>query len=351
MSEQSAKQSLSRCRQFKLLAVLFGLVSALLILEIALRIGGHKPWSPPPAHIRIEPGNRMFQALAEGGYRHLPGRYKVILAPEYSFQMSHLEWGLRSTKAPVSSSDDYGKPPEIWFMGCSITHGWGVNDRDTYAWKIQEKFGAHNVVNAGVGGYGTLQSRLFFQDLLQHRGKPALVVYAYGRFHDFRNTFVRTWRKGFVPNNKSPNLRIPTARLDGESLDYHLTPAEYHEWPFQGWLATSHYLERLHNFREANASRSDEVSRELIKNWAAACLRDGIQFVVAGISSDAAPMLEWCSRLGIKTIDISMPLSDPANTNHPYDNHPNAKSHTVYAERLTEFIQPILTKERVGSAD
>lgn len=46
----------------------------------------------------------------------------------------------------------------VLLFGCSFTFGFGVNDKDTYAWKLAELLGDnYQVVNLGVSGYGAHQ--------------------------------------------------------------------------------------------------------------------------------------------------------------------------------------------------
>ena len=61
--------------------------------------------------------------------------------------------------------------------------------------------------------------------------------------------------------------------------------------------------------------------------------------MVAGISSDAKPMLEWCRAASIKAVDISVPLTEPGNTNAPHDGHPSTKANRVYAEKLVAYVK------------
>lgn len=319
-------------------AVAIALLAAALLGEVFARVRGNKPFAAQPADIRVEPGGKLFRALPEGGFAHLPGAFKVMLPTGYEFRVTHGTNGLRVTHLPVAPD---AKPrPELWILGCSLTHGWSLNDEDTYPWRVQAALPEFEVVNGGVSGYGTLHQRLLFQELLKQRGKPTIVVVAYGLFHDYRNTYVRIWQKGFAPYNRLPDLTYPFARLsaDGE-LSYDGTPATYSEWPLQRQSALVHWLEQQANIAEERRVRSHEVSRALLKNWAGACLKEGIPFIVAGISSDAAPMLEWCRSAGIKAVDISVPLTDPANTNAPHDGHPSAKANGAYSEKLAAFLK------------
>jgi hypothetical protein len=319
-------------------AVLLALLVAAVVGEFAMRARGLKPFTAQPADIRVEPGGKLFRPLADGGFTHLPGEFKVTLPTGYHFRVTHGTNSLRATHPSLAS--DAKARPELWILGCSLTHGWSLNDVDTYPWRMQAALPEFEVVNGGVSGYGTLHQRLLFQELLKTRGKPTSVVVAYGRFHDYRNTYVRIWQKGFAPYNRLPDLVYPFVRFGATGeLDYDAAPATYSEWPLQRQSALVHWAEQQANLAEERRVRSHDVSRALLANWAGACLKDGIPFIVAGISSDAAPMLEWCRAVGIKSVDISVPLTEPGNTNAPHDGHPSAKANGVYAEKLLGFLK------------
>ncbi|MBI5800687.1 MAG: SGNH/GDSL hydrolase family protein [Verrucomicrobia bacterium] len=323
---------------FVVAAVLLALLVAALLGEVVARVAGFKPFAAQPADIRVEPGGKLFRTLPVGGFAHFPGAFKVTLPTGYEFRLTHGTNGLRVTHPPPAP--DAKARPELWVLGCSLTHGWSLNDEDTYPWRVQVALPEFEVVNGGVSGYGTLHQRLLFQELLKQRGKPAMVVVAYGRFHDYRSTNVRIWQKGFAPYNRLPDLTYPFARLNSAGqLSYDAAPATYSEWPLQRLSALVHWLEQQANIGEERRVRSHEVSRALLANWAGVCLKEGIPFIVAGISSDATPMLEWCRAAGIKAVDISVPLTEPSNTNAPHDGHPSAKANRVYAEKLVSFLK------------
>ncbi len=329
-------------------AGLLALLVVAVVGELILRASGFKPFAAHPADIRVEPGGKLFRPLPDGGFAHCPGAFQVTLPTGYQFRVTHGTNGLRVTHPPLAV--DVKARPELWILGCSLTHGWSLNDEDTYPWRVQAALPEFEVVNGGVSGYGTLHQRLQFQELLKQRGKPAVVVVAYGRFHDFRNTYVRIWQKGFAPYNRLPDLAYPFARLNSaDQLSYDATPATYAEWPLQRQSALVHWLEQQANVVQEEWVGSHEVSRALLTNWAALCAKEGLPFVVAGISSDAAPMLEWCRANRLRAVDISVPLTEPGNTNAPHDGHPSAKANEVYAERLVAFLRASgLAGERVG---
>ncbi len=94
------------------------------------------------------------------------------------------EFGLR---APIAKQGvDFSKP-RILFIGDSVTFGYGLNYRQTYAAKIgtllEDRF---SIVNAAVEGYGTDQANLRLQQLIEYI-RPSAVVMTYIADHSNRN--------------------------------------------------------------------------------------------------------------------------------------------------------------------
>jgi hypothetical protein len=89
----------------------------------------------------------------------------VTLPGGYSFTVTHFPSKLRITH-PLATYTDRRSKPEIWIMGCSFTHGWSLNDQDTYPWLLQARLPQYVVVNYGVEGYGTLHALLQLREAL-----------------------------------------------------------------------------------------------------------------------------------------------------------------------------------------
>lgn len=335
----------------------FGCCASALMLLIALaggeavvRLLGFKPFNPTPAKILVEPGGKFFALKPAGGYTQLPGKFKVTLATGYSFTVTHDTNALRITHPPVPSGEPRKK--EMWLMGCSLTHGWSLNDEETYPWLVQEEFPQYEVVNCGIEGYGTLQTRLQFQELLEQRAKPEIVVLAYGTFQDFRNTFIRIRQKAIAPLNQLGPMQQPYARFNSKGgVDYFMAPVVYREWPLMRHSALVNFVEDRYDAWEARRARSEWISAELILRLAHYCREQGIEFVLAGISSDSGGMLEFCQQRGVKAVNISVVLAEPGNTNLPHDNHPSAKANKVYAQRLANFLRAEVARSPYENGD
>jgi hypothetical protein len=346
MPDAKPNSTLPPRRKVMFIAITAALMAlgVLLVGEIVARLFGYKPYATPKLDIRVEPGGRFFALKPSGGYAQLPGEFNITLPDGWKFHVTHDTNGLRLTHSPRTAAP---RKPEMWIMGCSLTHGWSLNDEETYPWLVQEAMPAFEVVNGGVEGYGTLQSRLLFQELLEARGKPALVVLAYGTFQDFRNTMVRERRKSVVAYNRLGPLQQPYARFNGKGdFDYFMSPVEYTEFPLMRASALMHFAEQQYDRWEIRHAHSDLVTAELMRRWAIFCRDQGIAFVVAGISSDSGPMLEFLQKMGIRTVDISVPLREPGNTNLPHDNHPSAKANKEYARKLVTYLQESLARAK-----
>ena len=61
-------------------------------------------------------------------------------------------------------------------------------------------------------------------------------------------------------------------------------------------------------------------------------------------------MLDDCRSHGIPAVDISVALDQEGMTNKPFDPHPNAKAHRIYAEKLTNYLVEALNLYAGNSA-
>ena len=310
-----------------------GLAGALVSAEVLLRVVRGAP-GPPELDIVIEPGGKYQAPDPVLGFRPLPGSYIGLFDHRDVWHFTNLPDTTRITR-PVDAYTDTSRGPGIWVFGCSFVQGWGLSDTDTFPWKIQERFQAYDVVNFGVGGYGTLQSLLQFKQALRERPTPRVVVLAYAHFHDERNVRTTAWRDANFSYNRFGTTAQPYARLDGSSglhVAYSndaapLMPLRSRSALFDLAVAGFGGLGDL-------GLRSHEVSELLIEQFAEESRRHGAHFVLAGISSSAITRatLGRFEAKGIATADISVDLDDPANQ-IPFDGHPNARANEEYAQR------------------
>lgn len=347
MDSRRTKIHFTRRQKAVIYTVFLSLLTGVFLLgaEFVVRWKGVRPWVPREEKtISVEPGGRLVTPHPILGYTYIPGRFTVTLADGYSFVMTHLENSLRVTQ-PLDDYAETHEKPEIWIFGCSFTHGWSLNDQETYPWLLQQRLPNYQIVNFGVGGYGTIHSLLQYRDALGLK-RPKLAVLAYAGFHDERNTLARTWRKVAAPNNKLESLKLPYALLaDDGGLQYHLgTDIVYNEFPMMKQLALSHYLEGHWNAAEEKLLHSHGVSEALITEMARLSQEQQVKFLVAAISPDRQ-MLKFVDQHGIPNVDISVDRKINEYKNLPHDPHPSAAANKLYAAKLEPAIRAALSIE------
>ncbi|MCP5348437.1 MAG: SGNH/GDSL hydrolase family protein [Gammaproteobacteria bacterium] len=320
----------------KNLLIVFGSGFIMLLMgELVLRILGFSPWNAAPDPISVIPGGSVFQLDPVTGFRHKPGKFQVQIG-ELTFEMTHNERSLRIT----STADTVVEPegPELWFLGGSFTHGWAVNDNETFPWLLQSRYPKLRIVNYGVGGYGTLLSLLQLERELESGNLPDAVIVFYVFFHDQRNVFSRERRKTITGLNHLGPLAQPKVSFNesGQIEQIDSNTVEYEGLPGIEFSAVLNLLDDAYNSLERMLLRERDVTAALFERMAALAKRYGFELFVAGLSPDKATveMLQRVELLGISTIDMAMPFWEPEFNNMPWDSHPNTAGQEIYAQKL-----------------
>lgn len=275
------------------------------------------------------------------GWRNAPGAHVVTYASGYQYSTSHTHSGTRVTRS-LFEEYRYRGLPRVEIYGCSYTYGWSVIDSETFPWRVQEELPAYDVVNFGVGGHGTVQAWLRLDESLRRRPLPAVVVLNYGSLHDERNVLTRRFRKAVVPYSKQTDaLSGPRARLERGELRFETTPLRYERPPLATQLALVELLDEAHCRWERAGLKEREVTRALLLAIGARCKAAGVPLVVAGIGDDEATlgMLTDLQAAGIRTVDISVDLTQAENSLLPVDWHPSPRAHREFARRLLAYLR------------
>ena len=327
--------------------ILFNLFLMLIIIfiigEIYVRSKGHKPFERPKPEVQVEPGGKYFQTDAELGYTHLPGKFKVTIQEKLTFVTTHRKDTLRITH-PVEQDADFANKEKIWILGCSITHGWCLNDNETYPWLPQEKIPQYEIINFGVSGYGTIHSLIQLQKGLETMPKPKLVILTYASFHDTRNTFSTVRRRIVSSWNFLGPLTQPYASLDkqGKLQLHRADKVVYSPWPLARVSAFINYLEKKYIAQESKKTPFFEISRALVKRIYDICKKEGIPMIVAGIKENQKKMrrmLLYCKKQKIPNVDISVDLTKKEHNFLPIDGHPSALANRKFAKKLFRFLK------------
>ena len=327
--------------------ILFSLITGALVIvvigilaEAFTRMKGLTPLISTPLIISIEPPGSYFARHPTRGWAHLPGEFKLTIAGPYVFKVTHASNSLRITH-PLDAKTG-GNKKEIWIFGCSLTHGWRLNDEETYPWLLQQDLKDYEVVNFGVDGYGSVQSLIQLQESLKAGKKPAIVVFAYAWFHDPRNVLTRSWKKALFINNRLGAVNYPYGRFGADNkLVLRNDPLEYAGFFLLRYSALANYLDERYDASLEGSYRQHEVSLAVLDEFWNLCKSNGIEFVLAGIYPDPimTETLKSFNAKGAMTVDISVDMTLKENANMPYDAHPSAVANKQFAQKLEAFLR------------
>lgn len=177
------KQSLWRVVRGLLLAVL-GVVTAVALLEVGVRVLGLAPPAESPGWFWQGPD-------AETGWTHIPGASGRWFNPrhEYDVEVTINSQGLRDVE------HDYTKPPDVFrilILGDSYVEGMRVPLEQTFGKRLEDRLNQaglpirFEVVLAGVSAWGTDQQLLWYRNE-GIRYEPDLVLLGFFPGNDFMN--------------------------------------------------------------------------------------------------------------------------------------------------------------------
>ena len=110
-------------------------------------------------------------------YRYKPNQHKYQLDNLRNLGKPNIpkitiyDEGIRS---PITKKSPFYFKDSIICLGCSITEGGGLIEEDTYPGKLQKLMPDHDVVNAGISGYGLPHELEMLKRLIKY--KPKIVV-------------------------------------------------------------------------------------------------------------------------------------------------------------------------------
>jgi len=315
----------------------------LLMMELVLRIRGHKEYPGERPDIVVEPGKKYFQKDSLLGYKHLPGKYEITLGGEYKFVTTHENNSLRIT-SDLQKNDSVAKP-EVWMLGCSFTHGWSINDNETFTWLTQAEFKNYKFVNWGTSGYGTLHFYLLLKKALEQRDKPKLVIINHANFHFGRNTFSRKRRRSVSRWNFLGKLNQPFATLDEKGkMMIKYSEVEYMPWMLSKYSALANYFEAKYDIYLDKKDKQDEtkITELILDEISGICSKYGVDVLITNIGDHNDFIKNYCDKNNKQFVDISVDVSKDGYNNLPFDSHPSAIANKVYAEKLSAKLNELL---------
>lgn len=316
-------------------------------LEIAFRILSYESFHNIDYSVVAQPDN-AFLGDTELGIQPNPGTFQITINKGLSFSTHHLENHARY----VSECPD-ATNANILFLGCSFTYGFGVNDDQHFTSLLQKKHPALSFQNAGVIGYGTVQSLLQLKEKVKTQPLKAVIL-NFSSFHFMRNTLSQQYRSnlkigyGRSSNNvdsKMSQSRFPYLPVCGEPIQYASWAEIYENWIGREWLASINWMQTSYDYAKEDLPAQIEASICLLKEMAAICKENNIPFGVACLDATAETAVLKAKVAPIKWVDVGFDFSNQGFINHPYDSHPNPAGHRQIADKIEPFLTQLLNEK------
>ena len=326
-----------------------------LIVELGLRLCGIGPYLPHHYKLEADPIGCLLPSKYFG-LSLKPGQFSITINEKLSFQATHGADSTRITHLPeISPPKD---APKLYIHGCSFTYGLGVDDSLTYPFLVHQETPFH-VTNFAVPGFGSLQALLLTLQHLKDSQKPDILLLNYLHFHDERNSFTRPYRNQLQlalelnENTLWQHQQLPFsikewgftyASLGKDSLRFHTIKAAemYRHFPLRKHLATVNQAENAYNHISSLFSReqNNKVTQRIIKSLHTHCQQHDIRLIISIMTKDiyAKKLQAFCQSSQIETLDLAIDFENPTFTLQPYDGHPSAAAHRVFADRIKTYL-------------
>jgi hypothetical protein len=244
--------------------------------------------------------------------------------------------------SPVRDPDP--ETDELIFLGGSFTQGWGVEDSETFAWRVQERFGDLRVRNFGVSGYGGVQSLLVLKGLLAE-SHPKFVIYGMIPDHERRNVASSSYLRHLTMRS-GRQISMPYGVLGSESTLVLQSPIHYPRFLGSGISATIAVMEQAYTHHRARKreSQSGRVTEAVLLRLNKLSRDNGAHFAVALFAFERPSEEYWeafARRHEMGFINCNVELGPELTI--PRDSHPNAKAHEIFSERITLYLEPLMT--------
>jgi len=255
--------------------------------------------------------------------------------------------GFRSPEIDAKAGQGVAR---IAFVGDSITMGWGVAERDTFAHQVTAALVAAgrkvDGFNLGVGNYNTLQELTLFRDVGAAM-KPDIIVLAY--FLNDAEPMPEYPARAWLMEHSAAWV-VLTYRLDsllrqfGEAPDWKRYYRALYDNDAAGWAMTRKALAGFAaTARDLNAKLIVFNVPELreLKPYPFADISAKIQSQVDGLGVPFVDLLPAVQALEPSTLWVTVP-----------DPHPNARAMSAFSKQmvpeLTAVLDRLCREERKG---
>jgi hypothetical protein len=320
----------------------FLVLISLLSAELAVRVTGI---SPVPRPVPGTVNSRITKEESQLGWDNRPkAKQSFIVAGEPPHTITILENGARATSDwPTFAGNIHRR--DIIFIGCSFTHGWGLNDEETFAWKVQAALPDWNVHNFGVNGYGTCQAYILLKRLFEQKKwyKP-VVIYGFIDYHEQRNVAHFLWHHALSRLTSTGNVSLPSCMLDSSGSIVFNSPRPYPQFPFRHTLAVVSLFEKVYLRLQGSslANQSQAITEQLLIELEAFTTAQSGHFGVLLFNGQArtSHYRQFLESRGSRIIDTNFSDQNFGPLTF-FDGHPNSRMTDLVAQNVVTFVRSL----------
>ncbi len=326
----------------KVASFILALALFLLVLELALRFVGYAPYGGKDPRMDINSA-QFFDSVK--GWRSSEGSTVKIAFKQNTkpFNETVLSSGKRATKIKNSffQKPEFRKP-QLVFLGCSFMFGFGVSDKDTLPWIIQNEMPEREVINFGTKGYGTYQNLLSMEEVVIKDLKNVF-IYGFNDFHETRNILYPPIIRNVMRQNELKNFYVPYCDLDKKGELVRHAPKGFPEFPLRSSSAIISLIEDIYFSLKTipYLLKKDRITKLLLIEMNNLAEDNGDKFIVLLQRLSLEKKKEYISFLKdnkIKYIDGVHPKQNEPEMQLSFDSHPNQKMYQYWAKLVVDYF-------------
>lgn len=356
MDGESTEAAPRRRWPLRLAAVGAGLLLAVLVGEIALRVVGYDRSYFNPLHSFHEPDPYL-------GHRGRPGFEGRFKRPEFDVLVAHDEHGFRRHEHARPRAPD-GRT--VLVFGDSFTWGWGVGQGEVFTDRMNRRMPGYAVLNFGLNSSGTAQQFLIFEKYGLGRLEPGdhvVVMFSNNDFSDNAGGLLDIRIEDGRVRCLGPRERFGLGFKDTlKDASYLFNFAAYSLDRWKGTRQRQRALDTAPQLEEK--SPEIVITRHYLQAFRDACTGKQAHLWVVYVPGQAelgesppeggpnlaaeqafrAAFFECAKPLGLRTIDLLPAMVDARETGgldrltFLHDEHWNAQGHACVAEILARTL-------------